>query len=176
MGKFKQQQINVHFIVIPLIEYIIRLRFMINLIAKIDQQITRWMRRWSIPAIRFSFGVIFIWFGILKNFGDSSAEPLLKATVDLFPLGSPEFWLIIIGVWEVAIGVTFLFHRTTKIAIALLFLHMIGTFMPLVVMPEVTFQNGNILTPSLKGQYIIKNIMIISAAMVLGGKFYKPKK
>jgi len=147
-----------------------------KLILKTDQQIARWMRRWSIPAIRFSFGIIFIWFGILKPFGVSSAEGLLKATVVWLPLGTPEFWLIVIGLWEVLIGVSFLFSRTTKIAIALLFLQMFGTFMPLVIMPEVTFQNGNILTPSLEGQYIIKNIMIISAALVLGGSFYKAKE
>jgi uncharacterized membrane protein YphA (DoxX/SURF4 family) len=144
-------------------------------IRKIDQQIARWMSRWSNKAIRISFGIIFIWFGILKPFDLSSAEELLKATVVWLPFGTPEFWLVAIGVWEVAIGVTFLFSRTTKIAIALLFLQMFGTFMPLVFLPEVTFQNGNILTPSLEGQYIIKNVMIISAALVLGGSYYKGK-
>ncbi len=147
-----------------------------SLISKFDQKIAQWMRRWSIPAIRISFGIIFIWFGILKPFDVSSAEALLKATVIWLPFGTPELWLIVIGWWEVAIGVTFLFPRTTKIAIALLFLQMFGTFMPLLVLPEVTFQNGNILTPSLEGQYIIKNVMIISAALVLGGNFYQPKK
>lgn len=111
----------------------------------------------------------------MKPFDVSSAENLLKATVVWLPFGTPEFWLILIGWWEVAIGVTFLFSRTTKIAIALLFLQMFGTFMPLVVLPEVTFQNGNILTPSLEGQYIIKNVMIISAALALGGRYYKAK-
>ena len=146
-----------------------------NLITKIDQKIARWMRRWSTPAVRLSFGIIFIWFGILKPFGSSSAESLLIATVVWLPLGTPEFWLIVIGWWEVAIGITFLFSRTTKIAIALLFLQMFGTFIPLIVLPEVTFQNGNIFTPSLEGQYIIKNVMIISAALVLGGNYYKTK-
>jgi uncharacterized membrane protein YphA (DoxX/SURF4 family) len=146
-----------------------------NLIKKIDHQIGRWMRRWSITAIRISFGIIFIWFGILKPFDVSSAESLLKATVVWLPFGTPELWLVVIGWWEVAIGVTFLFPRTTKIAIALLFLQMFGTFMPLVLLPELTFQNGNILTPSLEGQYIIKNVMIISAALVLGGTYYKEK-
>jgi uncharacterized membrane protein YkgB len=73
----------------------------------------------------------------------------------------------------VAIGVTFLFPKTTKIAILLLFTQMVGTFMPLFFLPEVTFQNGNILTPTMEGQYIIKNVMIISAALVLGGRYYK---
>lgn len=145
-------------------------------IANIDKQIAKFMRRWSTLAIRISFGIIFIWFGILKPFDVSSAESLLKATVVWLPFGSPEFWLIVIGWWEVAIGVTFLFPQTTKIAIALLFLQMFGTFMPLVLLPELTFQNGNIFTPSLEGQYIIKNVMIISAALVLGGKFYAEKE
>ncbi|MBN2610389.1 MAG: hypothetical protein JXB00_02435 [Bacteroidales bacterium] len=147
-----------------------------KLINNIDQIIARWMKRWSTPAIRISFGIIFVWFGILKPFGLSSAENLLKATVVWLPLGTPELWLSVIGWWEVAIGVTFLFSRTTKIAIALLLIQMFGTFLPLVVLPEVTFQNGNILTPSLEGQYIIKNVMIISAALVLGGKFHKVKE
>lgn len=147
-----------------------------NLISKYDQKIARWMRRWSTPAVRISFGIIFIWFGILKPFDISAAASLIKATVAWLPVGTPEFWLNAIGWWEVAIGITFLFARTTKIAIALLFMQMFGTFMPLVVLPEVTFQNGNILTPSLEGQYIIKNVMIISAALVLGGKFYIEKQ
>ena len=142
-------------------------------IVKVDEQSTRWMRRMSIPSIRFSFGIIFIWFGILKPLGVSSAEGLLKATVVWLPFGEPNFWLITIGWWEIAIGITFLFYRTTKIAIVLLFLQMIGTFMPLVVLPDITFQNGNVLTPSLEGQYIIKNVMIISAALVVGGNIYK---
>lgn len=146
---------------------------MSKLIKSIDQKIAGWMRRWSIPAIRISFGIIFIWFGILKPFDVSSAESLLKATVVWLPFGTPEFWLVVIGWWEVVIGVTFLFPRTTKIAIALLFLQMFGTFMPLVFLPELTFQNGNIFTPSLEGQYIIKNVMIISAALVLGGSYDK---
>ena len=146
-----------------------------NLVSNIDQRIAGWMRRWSTLSVRISFGIIFIWFGILKPFDVSSAESLLKATVVWLPFGTPDFWLKIIGWWEVVIGVTFLFPRTTKIAIALLFLQMFGTFMPLIVLPEVTFQNGNILTPSLEGQYIIKNVMIISAALVLGGKFYSEK-
>ncbi len=145
-------------------------------IVKLDQKITEKMRLWSIPAIRLSFGIIFIWFGILKPLGLSAAEDLLKDTVSWLPFGSSETWLMVIGFWEVIIGITFLFKQTTRIAIALLFLQMIGTFMPLVFLPEVTFQQYNFLMPTLEGQYIIKNLMIISAALVLGGTFYKSKR
>ena len=140
-----------------------------KIIENLDRKIIYRMRQISFPAIRFSFGIIFIWFGILKPLGLSAAEELLKSTVKWLPLGSPENWLIIIGWWEVVIGVLFLFKQTTRIAIALLFLQMVGTFMPLVFLPEVTFQSNNILLPTLEGQYIIKNLMIISAALVLGG-------
>jgi uncharacterized membrane protein YphA (DoxX/SURF4 family) len=137
---------------------------------KLDIRFINIMKRTSIPSIRLSFGVIFIWFGILKPLGLSSAEGLLKATVIWLPFGSPEMWLIIIGFWEVVIGVFFFFKKTTRIAIVLLLLQMVGTFMPLVVLTEVTFQANNFLLPTLEGQYIIKNLMIISAALVLGGE------
>lgn len=134
------------------------------------------MKSASIPAIRLSFGVIFIWFGLLKPLGLSAAEGLLKATVVWLPFGTPDNWLIAIGFWEVAIGIFFFFQKTTRIAIILLLLQMVGTFMPLIVLSEVTFQSNNILLPSLEGQYIIKNLMIISAALVLGGEINRPKK
>lgn len=137
---------------------------------KLDQVLIKIMRNTSIPAIRLSFGVIFIWFGILKPLGLSAAEGLLKATVIWLPFGSPEIWLIIIGLWEIVIGVFFFFKKTTRIAIILLFLQMVGTFMPLVLLTEVTFQSNNFFLPTLEGQYIIKNLMIISAALVLGGE------
>lgn len=53
---------------------------------------------------------------------------------------------------------------------------MFGTFLPLIMLPEITFKNGNILTPSLEGQYIIKNVLIISAALALGGRFHRPRE
>ena len=105
----------------------------------------------------------------------SPAENLLKQTVTWLPFGSPDTWLYLIGYWVVVIGIFFLFKRTSRVAIALLFLQMGGTFMPLVFLPEITFQNGNPLTLTLEGQYIIKNLMIISAALIIGGDFYRRK-
>lgn len=137
---------------------------------RIDRGISRFMGRWGVLAMRLSFGVIFIWFGALKPLGVSSAEPLVLATVPWLPLFDGGTWVDIIGWWEVIIGVSFLFRRTIRVAIALLALQMVGTFMPLVVLPEITFQAGRIpYGPTLEGQYIIKNLMIISAALVVGG-------
>jgi len=146
-----------------------------RIIDKFDRVTIKVMRSTSRPAIRLSFGIIFIWFGILKPLHLSPAEGLLKATVTWLPFGSPDNWLIIIGWWEVVIGVFFLFEKTTRIAIILLLTQMVGTFMPLLFLPEVTFQSGNVLLPTMEGQYIIKNLIIISAALVLGGEVNRSK-
>jgi uncharacterized membrane protein YkgB len=137
---------------------------------EIDRKISTFMGRWGTLAVRISFGIIFIWFGILKPLGISSAEPLVIATVPWMPVFDGGTWVSIIGWWEVAIGIAFLFRRTIRVAVALLALQMVGTFMPLVLLPDVTFQAGHFpYGPTLEGQYIIKNLMIISAALVVGG-------
>jgi uncharacterized membrane protein YphA (DoxX/SURF4 family) len=135
-----------------------------------DRRIADFMGNWGITALRYSLGVIFIWFGILKPLGLSPAGPLVLATVDFLPLLRPDEWLGLIGWWEVAIGATFLFRVTARIAIALLAMQMVGTFLPLFILPGVTFQSGRIpYAPTIEGQYIIKNLLIISAALVVGG-------
>ena len=139
-------------------------------LRKIDRAVASTMRSYGTTAVRISLAIIFIWFGILKPLGISPAANLVKATVHWLPPFAPETWVVIIGWWEVAIGVTFLFHATIRVAIALLFLQMAGTFMPLFVLSDVTFQTGRFpYAPTLAGQYVIKNILILSAALVVGG-------
>lgn len=136
----------------------------------LDREIQVRMKYLGDPAARISLFIIFFWFGILKPLGFSSAEPLVLKTVDWMPILTASQWLNVIGWWEVLIGIFFLFKKTTRIAIALLFLQMGGTFMPLFILPEITFQSGGVpFFPTLEGQYIIKNLIIISAALVIGG-------
>ena len=91
------------------------------------------------------------------------------------PILSAESWAIVIGYWEMAIGICFLNKKTTLIAVILMFLQMTGTFLPLVILSEITFQNSNPLLPTLEGQYIIKNIIIITAALIIGRSYLKIK-
>lgn len=140
-----------------------------------DRVIKGFMKHWAVPMLRASFAIIFVWFGLLKPLRLSPAEEVLLITVDWMPILEPLQWLHVIGWWEVAIGITFLFKKTTKVAIALLFLQMFGTFMPLFILPQITFQDGLVYQPTLEGQYIIKNLMILSAALVVGGTTYNRK-
>lgn len=136
----------------------------------IDRRIAGFMQSWGTPALRLSLAVIFLWFGLLKPLGLSPAAPLVRATTAWMPFFGPDEWVAVVGWWEVLIGLTFLSPRTVRVAIALLALQMVGTFMPLFLLPDVTFQAGQIpYAPSMEGQYIVKNLLIISAALVVGG-------
>ena len=125
--------------------------------------------------IRIPLFIIFFWFGFLKIIGLSPAQSLVKDTVYWMPLLSAETWTIVIGWWEVLIAICFLFKKTTFYAMILLFLQMTGTFLPLVILSEVTFQNSNPFLPTLEGQYIIKNIIIIASALIIGRNNLKVK-
>ena len=125
--------------------------------------------------VRIPIFIIFFWFGFLKIIDLSPAQQLVKDTVYWMPFLTAESWTYIIGAWEVLIAICFLFKRTTLIAMILLFLQMSGTFLPLVILPEITFQNSNPFLPTLEGQYIIKNIIIITAALMIGRSYLNVK-
>ena len=140
-------------------------RRLIARIDVIDRAIADRMERWGMPLLRFSLGVVFIWFGALKLVGFSPAAELVARTVYLV---SPETFLPVLGIWEVAIGCCLLYRPLIRLGILLLFLQMPGTFLPLLVLPEVTFVAFPY-APTIEGQYIVKNLVLIGAALVVGG-------
>ncbi len=125
--------------------------------------------------VRIPMFIIFFWFGFLKIVDLSPAQELVQDTVYWMPFLSAEMWTYVIGLWEVLIGIFFLFKKTTLIAMLLLLIQMSGTFLPLVILPEITFQDSNPFLPTLEGQYIIKNIIIITAALIIGRTYLKVK-
>jgi uncharacterized membrane protein YkgB len=132
---------------------------------RIDHAIALWMRTWGVLLLRLSLGIIFLWFGALKIVGVSPAQELIERTVYW---ADPSWFVPLLGVWEVAIGICLIVRPLMRLAILLLFLQMPGTIMPLFLLPEVTWQIPA-LAPTIEGQYIIKNIVLISAAIVVGG-------
>ena len=139
---------------------------------KIDAAIADWMYKNGRLFLRLSLAVIFIWFGALKTIGLSPAQELVARTVYWFP---PETFVPILGWWEVAIGIGLLWKPLIRVAIFLLVLQMPGTILPLFILPEVCFTNFP-LGLTLEGQYIIKNLIIISAAIVIGGSVRSTKE
>ena len=136
----------------------------------LDILITSFMSRWGITLLRYSLGIIYIWFGILKPFGLSPAQELVENTVYWFD--DKATFVNFLGWWEVVIGFTMCFRPLIRISIFLLFLQIPGTFLPLVLLPEVCFTDFPY-GLTLEGQYIVKNLIIISSALVIGGTVRK---
>lgn len=124
------------------------------------------LNRFSLPALQLSLGVIFIWFGALKPFGDSPANEVITKTVYWF---DPDIFIPILGVWEMAIGICLLVTPLIRVGLFLLALQMPGTFLPLVLRPEICFIDIPF-NLTLEGQYIIKNLVLIGAAIVVGSR------
>jgi uncharacterized membrane protein YkgB len=121
--------------------------------------------KYGVPFLRFSIGIIFIWFGALKTIGElSPAYDLVAATIYWL---TPEIIVPLLGLWEVAIGIAFLIPSLNRIGLILLAFQMPGTFLPLILLPEICFT----VIPfglTLEGQYIVKNLVIIGSAFVIG--------
>ena len=132
---------------------------------QLDARISGWMRDYGPWLVRISLAVVFIWFGILKPLGLSTANDLVRRTVYWV---DPGWFIPLLGWWEVAIGVCMLFRPLIRVGIFLLLLQMPGTLLPLFVLPEICWVRVPTV-PTLEGQYIIKNLVLISAAIVAGG-------
>ncbi|MEJ2502861.1 MAG: DoxX family membrane protein [Gemmatimonadota bacterium] len=132
---------------------------------RVDRRITRWMARAGVPILRVALGVVYVWFGALKLVpGLSPAEGLVRDTVRFIP---GDLFVPFLGVWEVAIGLGFLTGRGLRLVILLLFLQMPGTLSPVVLLPDRVF-TAFPFGLTLEGQYIVKNLVLIAAALVVG--------
>ncbi len=110
---------------------------------------------------------VFVWFGALKFFDVSPANPLVTDLYNhtlgvVLPFLSAQGFIYVLGGLEVVIGLCFLIIPLQRIGLILLVPHMITTIMPLFLLSSMTWQS--MLTPTLEGQYIIKNIVIIALA------------
>ena len=127
----------------------------------------------KLKILAISIGIVYLWFGMLKFFpGVSPAEGLAQDTIHnlTFGLISPEISIILLAIWEITIGFLFIFSFINRYLIILTFVHMVFTFTPLLLFPDLSF-NSNPFSLTLVGQYIMKNLIIISALIVI----YPPK-
>ena len=139
-------------------------------IDRLDLRITSTLSRIAVPALRIALGVVFLWFGILKFFPNlSPAEVLAARTIERLTFGAvqPAVSLPVLAAWESVIGIGLILGKGLRGILFLLAVQMAGTFTPLLLFPEETWSVFPI-APTLEGQYIIKNVVLIGAAMVLG--------
>ena len=140
---------------------------MVQTLARIDRTLTCWMQRNATTLLRWSMGIIFVWFGALKLVpGLSPADGLIRASMSFLPM---EYFIPFLALWEITIGIGFIIGYGMRVTILLLFLQMMGTLMPLVLTPHLVwtvFPFGL----TLEGQYIIKNLVLVSASVAVGSK------
>jgi uncharacterized membrane protein YkgB len=141
-----------------------------NRLDPIDIRITSWMARHGITFTRLALGIVFLWFGAIKFVpGWSPAADLASRTISRLSFGviGPAISLPLLAAWESLIGIGLLSGRFLRITLLLLFVQMPGTMMPLILFPGETFRIFPY-APTLEGQYIIKNLVLVSAAIVIG--------
>ena len=133
-------------------------------IENFDERIIYHTKYLSLPFSRFAIFLIYFWFGALKVFSSSPANPLVAALLSkTLPGVSFSSFIIALGVFEMVIGLVFIIPRLERLAIFILGIHLITTVLPLFLLSQMIWQG--FLTPTLEGQYIIKNILIISLAI-----------
>jgi uncharacterized membrane protein YphA (DoxX/SURF4 family) len=137
---------------------------------RLDASITHWMARNGIFLLRISMGIVFLWFGVLKFFpGLSPAAGLATRTIERLTFGliAPDISILILAAWESLIGMGLILGIFMRATLLLLFVQMLGTITPIFLFPQEVFSVIPY-APTLEGQYIFKNMIIISAGLVIG--------
>ena len=139
-----------------------------------DIHLIHFFRKVSVPAARLGLFVVFFWFGFLKIIDLSPASPLVSQVFGegIGFLSFPVF-LVLFGIYECIIGILFLVPRCERVVIPLLFLHMAATFLPIFLLPETAWTG--FMVPTLEGQYIIKNLVLIAAAIGIAAHLHPIK-
>ena len=146
------------------------MRSLRTLFERVDVSVTNWMARFGIKLLRVSLGIVFFWFGALKFFpGLSPAQDMATRTIDILAFGliPPHVSFLVLATWECLIGIGLILGLFMRATLLLLFLQMLGTLTPIFFFPQEIFTRIPY-APTLEGQYIIKNMVLISAGLIIG--------
>ncbi len=136
-----------------------------DLVDRIDRRITGFLEAYGITALRIALAVVFIWFGALKVIDRSPVEGLVKDTIYFLP---EDTFFVMIGFWEIVVGAGLLFPVALRLTLLLFWMQMAGTFLSLIILPGRSFQDGNPFLLTDTGEFIIKNLVLIAAGLVIG--------
>jgi uncharacterized membrane protein YkgB len=131
----------------------------------IDRFLTRWMAQNGILLLRIGLGIVFFWFGALKLFPNlSPAEELVRNTIFWV---DPDLFIPVLAVWEILIGLGLITGKYMRITLLLLFMQMPGTALPLLILPDQVWTHFPYAL-TIEGQYIVKNLVLVAAGLVIG--------
>ncbi len=131
------------------------------------------MRKYGISILRVVLGIVFLWFGLLKIFGVSPVTDLIKNTYTFMP---QQTFIMVLGIWESIIGLGLIFKTVLRFTLALLWLQMLGTFASVIFSPAIFFSHGNPFLLTTYGEFLVKNIVLVAAGIVIGGYEVEPRR
>lgn len=134
-------------------------------IQHIDAVLLRFFQRYGHRLHRISLGILFLWFGVLKPLGHETTTSLLAHTVYW---GDPDIMVLVLGWWEVGIGLCLLVRPLVRVAISLLALRVPGILLAFLLQTDVCFVTFP-LAPTPEGQYLIKDLALFFAALAIAG-------
>lgn len=134
-------------------------------VDRVDAVVLPFLRRLAVPLLRISLGLVFVWFGMLKILDESPVSDLVAHTVYWV---DPDWFVPALGAFEVTVGVLLLVGRFLRFAVLLFVVQMVGTFLTFFVLPDITFRSGNPLLLTVEGEFVAKNLVLLSAGLVVG--------
>jgi uncharacterized membrane protein YkgB len=136
-------------------------------VEAIDRKVLTVLQRAALPLLRVSLGLVFVWFGALKVADATPVGELVAGTVYWL---DPDWFVPVLGAFEVAVGLGLLVGRALRLVLALFVAQMLGTFLVLVVQPEVAFKGSNPLLLTTEGEFVVKNLVLLSAGLMIGSR------
>ena len=134
-------------------------------LEQLDQIVTQFFASYSVTLIRVTVALVFLWLGALKIVGSSPVADLVADTVYWLP---QDFFVPFLGAWEIIVGLGLLFGVALRLTLFLFWIQMAGTFLLLIVRPDISFQTT-------EGEFVVKNMVLIAAGMVIGSKVRNPQ-
>jgi putative oxidoreductase len=139
--------------------------------VQLEERFAALVRPYSLPMLRVSLGVVFVWFGALKV---ADVTPVADLVAGAVPWVDPSWFVPLLGGVEVLLGVALVIGRWLTAVSAVLTGHLSGTFLVLLMQPQVAFQHGNPLLLTTEGEFVVKNLVLIAAALVLASRLREP--
>jgi uncharacterized membrane protein YkgB len=136
-------------------------------LSDLEDRLVAAIRPHADTLLRLSLGAVFVWFGALKVADVTPVADLVAGTVPWFD----RSWFVpTLGAVETLLGLALIIGRFATVVCAVLVGHLCGTFGVLVMQPELAFQNGNPLLLTTIGEFVVKNVVLISAALVIASR------
>jgi putative oxidoreductase len=141
-------------------------------LARFDQTIVSLARRYGVLTLRIALGIVFIWFGVLKV---ADVSPVAGLVSDIVPILSDRAAVLTVGIVEVVVGLGLIIGFAIRLTLGLFFAQMLGTFLVLVLRPGLSFQGGNPFRLTVLGEFVVKNLVLLTAGLVVAGSIPRPR-